>query len=120
MTKLLAESANFGPLEGFGPLGNPGGDGIGTFSKFLSSTIGLMTIIAIIWFIFVFFTGAIGIISAGSDKQALEGARKKITSGIIGLVVTVAAVFIIDLLGLILGFGDSGILNLENLFSQIQ
>lgn len=117
--KTLAE-ANFGPLSGFGPLGNPEGTGIGTFSKFISSAIGIMTIVAAIWFIFTFFTGAIGIISAGSDKAALEGARKKIVTGITGLVVTIAAIFIIDLISNILGFGGTGLLNIEGMFSQIQ
>ena len=106
MMKSLAGEIDFGRQTGFGPLGNPQGSGIGTFSTFLSSAIGLMTIIAIIWFIFVFFIGAIGIITSGSDKQGLETSRKKITMGITGLVVTVAAVFIIDLIGVILGFGD--------------
>lgn len=119
MKNSLAQ-ADFGTLEGFGPLGNPGNDGVGIFSNFLSSAVGLMTIIAVIWFVFTFFIGAIGIISAGSDKQALESSRKKISTGIIGLVVTIAAVFIIDLLGYLLGFGEGGILNLQSLFGQIQ
>lgn len=118
--KLLAQGQlKFGELEGFGPLGNPEGSGIDTFSNFISSAVGLMTIIAIIWFIFVFFIGAIGIITAGSDKAALEGARKKIMTGIIGLVVTIAAIFIIDLISTILGFGSVGLLNLEGLFGKI-
>lgn len=105
-----------GDLKGFGPLGNPQGDGVSTFAKFISSAIGLMTIIAIIWFIFVFFTGAIGIIGAGSDKQALESSRKKIVTGIIGLVVTIAAIFVIRLLGTIFGVN---FLDFPELFSQI-
>jgi hypothetical protein len=117
--KTIAQ-ANFGPLSGFGPLGNPEGDGIGTFSNFISSAVGLMTIVAAIWFVFTFFIGAIGIITAGSDKQALEGAKKKITTGIIGFVVVVVAIFAIDLIGILLGFGDVGILNLEAMFSRIQ
>lgn len=116
--KTLAQ-ADFGKLSGFGPLGNPQDSGIPEFTKFISTAVGLMTIIAAIWFVFVFMTGAIGIISAGSDKQALEGARKKITTGIIGLVVVVVAIFAIDLISNILGFGDVGLLNLEGLFSQI-
>lgn len=117
--KTLAQ-ANFGPLRGFGPLGNPTESGIGEFSSFISTAVGLMTIIGIIWFIFVLFTGAIGIISAGSDKQALESNRKKIITGITGLVVTIIAVFIIDLISTLLGFGSVGLLNLEGLFNQIQ
>jgi hypothetical protein len=97
------------------PLGT--GNGIDIFAKFISSTIGLLTIIAIIWFIFNFFMGAIGIISAGSNKEALENSRKKIVNSIIGLVVVVAAIFIIKLIGFLIGIPD--ILNLQSLFTKI-
>lgn len=116
MMKLAQGDIPLGELKGFGPLGNPSGDGISVFSKFLSSAVGLMTIIAIIWFIFVFFTGAIGIIGAGADKQALESARKKIVTGIIGLVVTIAAIFVIRLIGTIFGIN---FLDLPALFEQL-
>lgn len=102
---------------GEGTLQNFEGSGISAFSKFISSTIGLMTIIAIIWFIFTFFTGAISLISAGGDKASLEAGRKKIINGIIGLVVTIAAIFIIRLVGFLLGFDD--ILNIESLFENL-
>ena len=118
MKNLAAGEVNFGTFKGFGTLGNPQGTGIETFSKFISSVIGLMTIVAIIWFVFVFFTGAIGIISAGSDKQALEGARKKIYTGIIGIVVVVAAIFLVRLIGFVIGIPN--ILNINQLFTQIQ
>lgn len=118
MKNYLAD-IKLGTFEGYGTLGKIGGEGegISIFSKFISSTIGLMTIIAIIWFIFTFFTGAISLISAGGDKAALEGGRKKIVNGIIGLVVTVAAIFIIRLVGYLLGFED--ILNIEKLFENL-
>lgn len=107
-----------GGFKGFGPLGNPEGTGIATFSKFISSTIGLLTIIAIIWFVFVLISGAIGMIGAGGDKATLESSRKRITSGLTGLVVVVAGLFILDLVGNIIGIPN--ILNLEQLFEQIQ
>ncbi|OGM57319.1 hypothetical protein A3E46_01280 [Candidatus Woesebacteria bacterium RIFCSPHIGHO2_12_FULL_46_16] len=106
------------PLRGIGPLGNPQGTGITEFNKFISTTIGLMTIIAIIWFVFKFVAGAIGIISSGGDKASLETAKKNITTGVIGLVVVVAALFIVDLIGNLIGIPN--ILNLVELFQQIQ
>lgn len=114
--KSLAD-INFGQLSGFGPLGNPGSNGIVVFSNFISSAIGLMTIIAIIWFVFNFIIGAIGIIGAGGDKAGLENARKKIVSSITGLIVVIAAIFIIKLIGFLIGIPN--ILNLTQLFSQI-
>ena len=114
--KHLAQ-LDFGELKGFGPLGNPEGSGINLFSRFISTTIGLMTIVAIIWFAFVLISGAIGMMGAGGDKQAMESARKRITSGLIGLVVVIAALFILDLVGTL--FGIPNILNIGELFEQI-
>jgi hypothetical protein len=118
--KNLAQ-LDFGKLRGFGPLGlenqTTGSGAMGVFSNFISSAIGLITIIAIIWFIFVFISGALGIISSGGDKAALESAKKRITSGAIGLVVVIAGMFIIQLIGRIIGIPD--ILNIGALFNKI-
>jgi hypothetical protein len=62
-----------------------------------------LTIVAGIWFIFVFITGAISVIGSGGDKVKVEAARNRILHGIIGLAVTVAAIFTIELIGRILG-----------------
>lgn len=122
MKDFLAQ-INIAPNGGFtGANGGTGllaapGNGIGVFASFVSSAIGLMTIVAVIWFVFVFITGAIGIIGAGSDKNALESSRKKIVNGIIGLVVTIAAIFVISLVGFLLGFKN--ILDLQGMFCSI-
>ncbi len=76
-----------------------------------------MTIIAIIWFIFVLITGAISMIGAGGDKAQVENARKRITTGLIGLVVVVIAIFLVDLIGNLLGIEN--ILNLQSLFKTV-
>lgn len=121
--RLLAQSTGIqiapeGGFKGIGKLGTPEGTGVSTFANFLSSAIGLMTIIAFIWFVFLFITGAIGIMTAGGDKQALENARKKIVNGIIGVVVVIAAIFVIGLLGTLIGIPN--ILDLNSLFGLIQ
>lgn len=106
MKNLIAREIPLGsPLEGVGPLGTPGGasGGATLFNNIISSVIGLITIIAGIWFVFLLITGAIGIMSAGGDKAAMEEARKRITSGLIGLIVVVAGIFLVDLIGGFLG-----------------
>lgn len=93
-------------LKGLGPLGLEGtlaGAGPSVFNAFLTSAIGLMTIIASIWFIFLMIIGAIGIMAAGGDKAAIETGRKRITTGIVGLVIVLAAIFIVGLIGYIFG-----------------
>lgn len=110
-----------GGFKGLGtsPLGNPTGDGVNTFTNFISMAIGLMTLIGIIWFIFIFIIGAIGIISSGGDKNALESAKKKISTGVIGLVVLILAIIIVDFLGYLLGFGVGNIRNFTYLFGLL-
>jgi hypothetical protein len=108
-----------GGFKGFGKLGLQGdssaSNASGTFSNFISSVIGILTIIAFIWFIFLFITGAISYMSAGGDKTAIESARKRIVNGLVGLVIVIAAIFIIRLVGYLIGIPD--ILNFVSLFS---
>lgn len=122
MNKLIAQAGEKigAPLEGIGPLGLEGKNsaGAGTiFNNILSSAIGLITIIGAIWFVIVLFSGALGIMTAGGDKAKVESAQKRITSGLIGLVVLIAGVFLIDLIGKLLGFGD--ILNPGDFINKI-
>jgi hypothetical protein len=105
-----------GGFHGIGPLGNPQGNGVSALSNFISVVIGILTIIAFIWFTFILVSGAISIISSGGDKQALETAKKKITNGIIGLVLVITAVFIIDIIGNIFGIN---FLNILQLFKNV-
>ena len=74
------------------------------FNSFLSSIIGLLTVVAGIWFFFVLLTGAIMWIGAGGDKGKVVEARQRITMGLIGIAVVVAALFIADVVGGLLGF----------------
>ena len=108
MNKLLTEInlAPEGGFKGFGPLGLEGQESYMSdtiFSKFISTAIGIISIVGILWFIFILILGGIGIMTAGSDKQALENARKRIFNGLVGLIVVVAGLFIIKLVGMILG-----------------
>lgn len=109
---------NFGTLHGFGTLGlEGGGSGIDIFTGIISSAIGLMTVVAFIWFVFNFIMGAIGIMTAGGDKQKLENSRQKIVNGIIGVVVVILAVSVISFIGFLFKIP---FLDLRTLFTQIQ
>lgn len=108
-TTNAAQTPVGGWIEGLGPLGkvtayflNPA-DTVGFFNKVLSVIIGVLTVVAGLWFIFNFFLGAFSWISAGSDKGSMENARKRMTNAVIGIVAVVAAIFIIDLVGGVLG-----------------
>jgi len=121
--KLLAADIPLAPgggYQGKGPLGLEGSGpeaATGIFNKFISSTVGVMTVIAFIWFIFLFVSGAISIMTSGGDKASLETARKRLFTGIVGIVVVIAAIFIIDLIGNLLGIPE--ILNPAKLIEDV-
>lgn len=105
-----------GGFTGFGPLGNPGTQGINVFTSVVSTIIGILTLVGFLWFILLFITGALGIMSAGGDKQKLETSRTKIINGIVGLVVVILAVSIISLIGFLFNIP---FLDLPALFSRV-
>jgi hypothetical protein len=99
---LLADV--IGTLKTQGTIGS--GQPVDVIAKIISTAIGLLTVIAGIYFIFNIITAAIGIVTAGGDKGNLETARTKMTHSLIGLIVTISAMFIVGLLTTVLGFPD--------------
>lgn len=93
-----------GGFVGEGPLGGENPEEAGqVFNQFISTIVGLLTVIAAIWFIFVFLTGALAVLTSGGDKVKVETARNRILHGVIGLAVVVASIFIIELIGSLIG-----------------
>ena len=82
----------------------------------ISVVVGTLTVVGSIWFIYVLITGAIAYINAGGDKGAVEEARKRMTTGLVGLLILIAAIFLVDLVGYIIGFD---ILNLSDTLLDI-
>ena len=118
MTNTIAQAGmSVGSINGIGPLGTPGSGAPSLFAKILSGIIGLMTVIAAIWFVFLLISGAIGVMSAGGDKVAVENARKRMTTGLLGFIIVIAAMFIMDLIANILGIPD--ILDIGNIIDKL-
>lgn len=96
-----------GNLEGIGQLGlenlSPAIFGPFMFNRIFSMIIGVMTMIAAIWFLFLIITAAYAWMNAGGDKTAIENASKRMTNGLIGLTIVIAAIFILDLVGELIG-----------------
>lgn len=123
MIKKLAQNSidlyDSGGYKGFGPLGlESGTPADSVFTSFISSSIGLISIIAIIWFIIIVITGGIAYMGAGADSKVAEGARKKISNGLVGLLITIFGIFIIRLAGQIFNIPD--ILNIVSLLSKLK
>jgi hypothetical protein len=121
--KYIATNIQIAPsggFKGFGKLGLQGSLATNaslTFSNLMTSVIGVLTIVAIIWFVFLLITGGIGYMSAGGDKSRIESASKRVTNALVGLVVVVISIFIVKLIGYLLGMPD--ILNFVTLFAKI-
>jgi hypothetical protein len=119
MQKYLAQVNHpFGsPLQGIGPYG-VGGTGSPTlFSQILTAMVGLLTLVAGIWFIFLLLAGGIAWIGSGGDKGKLAQARTQMFTGVIGLAIVVAALFITEIIGGLIGFNE--ILNPVNFLNSI-
>lgn len=112
MTNKIAAIIPLGPSSGdgfqgigkLGLVGSSAAESANIFATIISSAIGIVTVIAIIWFVIQLLTGAVGIIASGGDKNKNEQAKAKITSALTGLIVVIAGVFITSLVGSLLGF----------------
>jgi len=111
MEKIIAQAPDFpytfpGRIVGEGEWADPGNDATTFLTDIISTVVGLMTLIAGIFFFFILLSGAIGWISSGGDRQKIESARQRVFNGVIGIVVVVAAIFIIQIVGGVIGFPD--------------
>lgn len=72
--------------------------------EILSTVIGFLTVIAVIFFVIQVILAGYGFISGQGDEKKIEASRKKLTDGILGLTIVVVAfglgAFIANLLGL--------------------
>jgi hypothetical protein len=73
------------------------------FQSFIPGLITLAIVIGSIVFFFMLVAGAIQWISSGGDKQAVEGARGRITSALIGIVILLSVFAIAKLIEIFFG-----------------
>lgn len=109
--KLLAYK-----LEGPGIVVNPTNP-VSTLEKIISSTIGFLSIVAVVWFAIQVILAAYKYISSNGDKGKIEEARKAITNGILGITIALIALFLVSLIANLLGIDDA--FNLQIQFKKI-
>jgi hypothetical protein len=117
--------------EGLGPMGNiinnlgaPGEEAGGvvalkSITNVISGMIGLMTVLAGMWFIFMFLIGGYTWMTSMGDKHKLQEARDRIVNALIGLVIIVAGWGILALAGQFFGW-DITISNPATIIGQIK
>lgn len=122
--KLLAQNpvdlGQIGTGEGFGPFGNTSGvlsNPVGPIANLISTTVGLITVCAGIYFLFQLLTGAFSWMISSGDKGKLSTAQDRMLHAVIGLIIVVASYAIVSVVGGLLGFD---ILNPQNIVGALQ
>ena len=100
------QGTSIGTIEGVGnfkPVAEGFADAPIQITNLMSLIVGLITIFAGLFFLIIFVAAGVQFITAGGDKQKLETARDKMTTGIVGLVIVIAAYALVGLVGSIFG-----------------
>ncbi len=110
MNRVLAAGQSLGRIgEGnggeLGPfagkaLNNP----LDTITSYVSSIVGMLTIFASIWFLFMLLFAGYEWISAGGDAKKIASARDRITHAFVGLVIVVGSWSLLAVAGQFFGY----------------
>lgn len=104
---LLAQALDIGNgLEPVSPYQVGSNDNTGVlrgFETIVSNMIGLVTILAGLFFVMTFFLAAFKWLSGGGDSSKVQKARDEMVQGVLGLIIVIAAYAIIGVIGTILG-----------------
>lgn len=112
--KLLAVTYKLsGP--GLNPTSNQ--EATSMFEKLVSNLIGVITIVAVIFFIIQIIFAGYGFLSAQGDEKKMEINRAKLTNGVLGFFIIVVAVGLGTLISKILGLNNP--LDIESMFTSL-
>lgn len=74
----------------------------------LNKTVPVLIGIAGLFLLFYLVMGGFGVMTSKGDPKALEAAKSKITSAVIGFVIIAIGYLLVQLIGLIFGVGNFG------------
>lgn len=86
-----------------------------SFPKLISGVIQIFLILAVVYFLFFFFTGAFTYISSGSDEKKIQMAKSQLTNSIIGLAIIFLVFVALNFIGSFFGIKNILELSLPNL-----
>ncbi|MDD3532384.1 MAG: hypothetical protein PHW57_03605 [Candidatus Shapirobacteria bacterium] len=102
--KAFAKEIPLAPDGGLtGPGITPTEDIGGQIAGIVSTVIGVLTVLAIVWFIIEFVVSAYLLISSAGDQEKTAEAKKRLTQSVVGLVIVIGAIFIINIIAYIAG-----------------
>ncbi|OGD10144.1 hypothetical protein A2397_03820 [Candidatus Amesbacteria bacterium RIFOXYB1_FULL_44_23] len=102
---LLAQTDLGTVINGVGPLGQVTSltTALMGTETVVSMTLGLLTVIGGLYFMFQLIIAGYGYISAGGDKALVQTAQKKLTNNFLGLTVVVLSYLIAGIVGRLVG-----------------
>jgi len=104
MPKALAEDVDLAPSGGLtGPGIKPTGNIGEQIAGIISTVIGVLTILAVIWFIIEFIVSGFLLISSAGDQEKTAEAKKRLTQSLMGLVIVLGAMFLFTIISYIAG-----------------
>ena len=102
---LISQKTTY-KLTGPGIDPNQNGTPVATFEKLISNFIGILTLVAVIWFTYQIIFAGLGMIGAQGDEKKLKESSSKLTNGVLGLFIVVIAMGLTALLSKILGLSN--------------
>jgi len=69
----------------------------------ISTVIGILTVIAIIWFIIEFIISGFLLISSAGDQEKTAEAKKRLTQSLMGLVIVIGAMLLFTIVSYVVG-----------------
>lgn len=104
-----------------GPGVTPSTDqGVSSLENIISEVIGVLSIVAVIWFVIQIILAGYALLSAGGDEKKIESARSRLTHGVLGLTIVVIALGLGALIASLTGLSTGGnIFDLQQLFNNL-
>lgn len=116
--KLLAQVGHDMPdLQSPGIQVDASTGGVSNLEKIISSVIGILSVIAVIYFAIQIILAGYSFLSSQGDEKKLEVARTRLTNGILGLTIVIIALGVASLLASLLGIKD--VFDLQTIFSRL-
>ncbi|MDD2225392.1 MAG: hypothetical protein PHP97_04520 [Candidatus Shapirobacteria bacterium] len=104
-------------LTGPGIAVTSGADSISTLEKIISSIIGILTIVGVIYFTIQIILAGFSLIASQGDPKEFQSSKKRLTTNVIGLVIIIIAYGLGALIASLLGMNS--IFDLSTVFQPI-
>jgi len=100
-----------------GPGIQPGANSVSTLEKIISSIIGILTVVGVIYFTIQIILAGFSLIASQGDPKEFQTSKKRLTTNVIGLVIIIVAYGLGALIASLLGM--SSIFDLSTVFQPI-